>query len=859
MAVHGKSKWTDALRLLAWVLLVLAGAATLILAWAALFFAGRQSALPALLQPSAPFTAMAVLLLWCAAFAAYSIPRLREGRPFALLVIGGAALSGLVLGIVSVAPCTRAQDAALTPDLVLTPLWQTMVLFVGTSPASFGPGEVCGEAVPLAAQLARFAAMAAVFGTAVAVALTVAVRQWNRIWARMIRHDELVIGANAESLPIIKTLLEWSDDLGKDADHRVHIAVLSLPGEEAVAQTVRDWGGLVHPVMIGTDQTSPSGTAGDAETSPSSQQTQRSLRPFLTARGRVAVTRVWIMHDDLELALALQSTVIAILQAARPPRKGRKSASTQQVRIVTLCEDRREAQQLRLLQITNEAGTERAPASHSVAAVHARPLGAAKGSDHQADDSVDASTVARTQPEGDAKPQVDARLEPDVKPQVEVIVDPVCPDEVSATEVIGRVAITMKEHFDEAAASEPHDATDRKEPGYHLVICGDTALADAMLQAVALRCWEDRQLTIAWNRCLRDRAAASLQNEVNEQDDEAKPSEAECDPCGRVAASHWLKLSEAFDSSYDPNDLLVGGAMPELVIVVAPTADDLIDQWRRSASPIVREAVAMIAVCKEWTQLTRDDLPAGRLAVVLTESVDPSKSHLSERLRLRLRADCVRMWVLSRHQAKSCPSSFADHEEAFAGNILLNGRLPEDYWTRMARLQHEVYRRREFKFAKDSQAVHERRLPWWHSDSKQHLAPAPGQDWGREGNLRQVRTFHRWLVQLGHPWRRIDPDASRWTPPDDLVTTLAQLEIYRWNLPPEHKGPSSLDPRVIQASACQAAWDDKSDPDWAVNQRKTISTIRANFELMQALGFVPQVEREMRRPAAIHSSTQEPR
>lgn len=818
MAMNGQPKWMDALRALAWVLLGLAGAATVVLAWAALFFAGRQGDLPSWLQPSAPLTATGVLLLWLAAFAAYAIPRRREGRPLALLVIGGAALLGLFLGIVSVVPCTRAEDAALTPDLVLTPLWQSMDLFVGTSPEAFGPGTVCGEAVPLATQLARFAAMAAVFGTAVAVALTVAVRQWDRLWARIHRHDELVIGANAESLPIIKTLLEWRDDLGQDA-HRgsVHIAVLSLPGEETVAQTVRDWGGQVHPVMIGTDSEAPS-VAGDSGLSPSGIQTRRSLRPFLTTRGRVAVSRVWIMHDDLELALTLQSAVVDIVQSARPPRKGRKAAHTMQVRIVTLCEDRREAQQLRLQQITAEADPDRAPAADTVAAAYASPAG---------------SGTAVPSDAGNAEPKQVA--EP---AKVEVIVDPVCPDEVSATEVIGRVAIAMRDALDAAAESGTHAAATSTPPNYHLVICGDTSLADAMLQAVAQRCWEEHQLTEAWNECLRDAAAAPINAQKGEAD-KAKNAGADGDTSGRDTESRTRRLVEAFYASNDPTDLLVGGAMPTSVIVVAPTAQDLIRQWKQSASPIVRDAVEIVPVSNDWSQLTREALPAGMLAVVLTEPVAPSRSHLSARINMRLRPDCVGMWVLSRHLTKTCPSSFADHEDAYAGNVLLNGRLPEDYWTRMARMQHEKFRRRNFKLAENAPVAHERRLPWWHSDNDKRLQPALGETWGREGNLTQVRVFRRWLVQLDHPWEPVQPGAERWTPPDDLVDTLARLEIYRWSFE-GNESPELLDPRIVAASTCQKAWDDPAEGRRDENQRKTRETIRANFELMQALGFVPQ-------------------
>jgi hypothetical protein len=753
--------------------------------------------------------------------------------------------------------------------------------------------------VPLAAQLARFGAIAAVFGTAIALALTFAMRQWDRVWARAIRHDELVIGANPSSLPIIKTLLEWRRDLSDDADRRVNIAVLSLPGEEQTAQTVRDWGGRVHPIMIGTDRDPTSGNGAgnedayalntmedsdsDATRAQLKTQTARSLRPFLTTRGRPAVTRVWILHDDLELALNLQDSARAVLHSTRGPvwpglRKSLYSWITRQkpdeqdahdrlrarfvprpvlrwlkdgasprleVRVVTLCDDRREAQNLRSQLMTQES--------------RPRKVLEVKG----------ATVTARKQT------------------WVEVIVDPVCPDEVSATEVVGRVFARMK-------------AVGARD--YHLVLCGDTALADAMLQALALRCWEQQRLDQAWEQFRLDtivdpqvnealpkikdlseesatpsphrigrflrrigrflrrllRRGPSESEEFAEQEKMRKKQEKEQHKQAQKAREderdklkkeisqradpfpdddverHKLQerlteLEKSFKNGCDPDDLLVGGALPASVIVVSPTADDLIGQWRLSAAPDVRNALSPKAVAVDWTDLKGDSLPQAPLAVVLTESVDLSRSHLTERLNARLRPNCTGMWVLSRRITKSCPQSYADHEYAFAGNVLLNGRLPEDYWTRMARMQHEVFRRSNF----DSNNF--KRLPWWHREEAMRLKLAPGMRWGRAGNLHQVRIFRQWLVQRGYRWGPIQPGADRWIPTDELVECLSKLEQYRWVVENSSDASASLDPREIPPDVLDQEWEKAEGKD----QDKTRGTIRANFELMQALGYIP--------------------
>ena len=812
-------------RWIAWLLLVAALAATVALGWAAVAHPGSQNDIQGLLSPSSHLTATGVLLLWAAGFAAFAIPRRRQGRPFALLVIGGTALVSFLLGLASVAPCTNDEDD------VLTPLWNTMVLFVGTTPAAFEAGGVCAGPVPLAAQLARFGAMAAVFGTAVALALTFAMRQWDRLWARFIRHDELVIGANPSSLPIIKTLLEWRKELSEDADRRVHIAILSLPGEEQTAQTVRDWGGRVHPIVIRTDQdpvvggslppgpsrgVGASGTDHPSDAAGGNKQTIRSLRPFLTTRGRPAVTRVWILHDDLELALSIQESAREVLQHTRGPlwQRPRKwlyraitghepdewdakdralarfatkpvlrwvkdgAAPRREVSIVTLCEDRREAQRLRSQSITQESRPREA----------ASPVGSSKSA---------GPTIAGT----------------DERVWTEVIVDPVCPDEVSATEVVGRVAVEMS-----------RTAT----PGYHLVICGDTALADALLHTIALRRWEQQRLDQAWQELEQE----TLEKAAKAAASTASAADPSADPIQRAEAG-LQQLRIAFQDTCDPQDLLVAGMLPTSVVVVAPTAQALIDQWHQSAAPGVRAAIRPKAVPLDWIELTRDNLPEGALAVVLTESVDLTRTHLTERLNLRLKPDCAGMWVLSRHITKSCPRSFADHEHAFAGNVLLNGRLPEDYWMRMGRMQHEVFRRRNFAEGNF------KRRPWWHRDDNLRLPLAPGVPWSRAGNLHQVRVFRRWLVQLGYRWVSIEPSADAWTPSDDLVEVLARLEQYRWDVEKRGDTSASLDPRVIPPDTIHELWE-KTEK---VDQEKTRGTIQANFELMQALGYIPARER----------------
>lgn len=75
-------------RWVARMILSLALVAMVVLAIVAFTNPGQQENLTGLLNPSKSPTATAVVLIWVVGFVAFMLPRLREGRPFALLAIG---------------------------------------------------------------------------------------------------------------------------------------------------------------------------------------------------------------------------------------------------------------------------------------------------------------------------------------------------------------------------------------------------------------------------------------------------------------------------------------------------------------------------------------------------------------------------------------------------------------------------------------------------------------------------------------------------------------------------------------------------------------------------------------------------
>lgn len=711
--------------------------------WSEIGLPGHGHALPWWLRPSATGTAMLCVGLWVAALFVYWFPRRNQRRSWELLGIGGAAGLAVILGVAAVAPCNGPSD-----DWLLTPIWRTMVLFVGTSPASFDLGGNCftgsGDSelstVPLAAQAARFAAMAAIFGAAIAVVLKVGEQQLSRLRAFRDVLPQVVIGIDDVGLPLVKSLVDWRAQ-GED------VAVLALEGQDDAAAEARELGARSFVIRSrsnrrvaheSADRRPGQGAAQALVRARDRDQLVDSIRPFLTTRGRrflpfgrrrFVVETVWIMDADLDRALLIREAVqqiagehppplpkpeegVVAAQVPNPASVSSTAPSPTEVRVVVRCDDRLVAQRLRALWIQRPTDGEATPATGE-----ATP------------DDVDGEQPAR------------------------LLCDAISYNQVTAAELVGRVARDM--------ASLGTD--------YSLVVCGDTALAEAIAAEVMLRAWEEADLAAAWR---------------------AHQGHSTDDPCQQTSGA------QSGHPMGDPQDILVGGRMPSRLVLVDSQARVMAENLLAGGLP--GDGVGLPAlgyVATPWDGLAGDEQPTlvtgevdrreigdTPVAVIIADEVPADRHHLAARINTLL--DPRRCIVWQQPQAGDLDgveeTESADGQslrlriETYRNDILLYGLWPEDSWIRAARHAHERYRRVYFD---EGGAESPTRHPWWHSNP---VIPPKDRKAIRDDNIRQVHQALTLTLAGGGAWVVRAPGEDAWKPSETQVDRLGQAEHERW-------------------------------------------------------------------------------
>lgn len=724
---------------LAWIAPALATVTLLVaMGVVAAVWAGRQSDLTGVWSwfgPSQYLVALGSVLLGGIAFGVYALQRRREGQPLALLAIISLAVVAIALSLAAVARCLPNGD-------VLGAVWQTMDLFVGTSPAAFDLG-VCGGSVPLAAQVARFAAMAAVFGTALALAAALAANQVDRLLNRFRRFDEVVVGVDDQAIPLIRTLVEWSSALA--GGRKRAVVVLSLEGQEEAARAASEIGARVFKISAEPERSPHRTSLADLQQS-TVEQLVRALAPFLTAIGRVAVHRIWIMDPDLGRALMLRQAVHKLLGSKVGSAPG---SSERPVRVVVRADDTSAAARLR----SDFIGE------------------AAQPSSGQSDGPV-------------------------------LLDDAICLHEITAAQVVGRVARTMG----------PSD--------YALVVCDDTPLAQAIVTEIALRKYEDSFLARVWAE--------------HQRVDKGVPHGE-----GVVPGDH-------------PDDLLTGGKMPTKVVVVSPSASVLLANVLARLSPQGRDALmqrqapmtstnrprakgmsrwrrpsgAVHVVARDWRHVRARDLPKGLdLAFVVTQELGGDEDHLPGRMPLIARNRQVRTWVRSDSVDHRSWSLRNPGCEGFANDVLLRESLPDDLWTRVARLSHESFRRHWFE---DQNPL---RYPWWSPDESTRL---PAQ-W-RDDNIDQVRHLLVNTSRLGFKWVQRYDEGSRVVLESDQLVQLGEWEHERWCRVRFSQG---WEQGVKNSEATPPTHPDLCDWRSLENKRKVVEQLEQLLCLLAVHGYAP--------------------
>ena len=314
-----------------------------------------------------------------------------------------------------------------------------------------------------------------------------------------------------------------------------------------------------------------------------------------------------------------------------------------------------------------------------------------------------------------------------------------------------------------------------------MILCGDTTLALAVLIEAARSALERREL----------RAAAAAGGQPGLAGSPGFPAIT-------IMAERGEDLSREFAATVSPQ---LHAALPAVTVVPAP--------WRS------RLLAAL------------DDMPAAEAeacAVVIADAPTPESVHEAGRV-ARLHPRTV-IYAQSADDAGSAGVVF-DQLYHFRRGFLVDGALPDDTWTRLARHNHECYRLRWPEPAGSPRESARRR---WHELDA----------FFQDENIRQVRQVLASAVALGRVWRplRAVPPGSvmDFTEPELLV--IARAEHDRWyarRLEAGWRPPRAGEAQdnAAKVNARVVPWDELPD----VTRRDNAQHITAILERLEAIGY----------------------
>ncbi|HEY2521970.1 MAG TPA: hypothetical protein VGJ19_17820 [Streptosporangiaceae bacterium] len=349
--------------------------------------------------------------------------------------------------------------------------------------------------------------------------------------------------------------------------------------------------------------------------------------------------------------------------------------------------------------------------------------------------------------------------------------DVLCPQESTATALADRIV----------------------QPGLRqLLLCGDSALALAVLLELGHRAWERHELTAAAHPSLNGQGPAPF-----------------------------------------PVDH---------VVLLSPQADALRREFLATSSPSMLDVLPMVETQPgRWQdQLLPllDSLPAagtagaGGTAVAIVDGLAEDTMHEAGRV-ARLHPGTP-VFVLTSDGAGMSDAIF-DRLHPFQRALLIDGEVPEDTWTRMARHWHECYRLSHPPAPEEPQAP--ARRPW----------PELG-DFLQQDNILQLRSVMTAVVERGRRWvpLRSIPPGSIIELSDRELEEIARTEHTRWYRRrlaagwspggPHHRtraarnGHDLINSRVVP-------WSVLPDHD----RRSQIDYLRDQLARLEGAGFVPVV------------------
>jgi hypothetical protein len=275
-----------------------------------------------------------------------------------------------------------------------------------------------------------------------------------------------------------------------------------------------------------------------------------------------------------------------------------------------------------------------------------------------------------------------------------------------------------------------------------LLLCGDSSLALAILLELARRSWEFTELAKAAVIGAGTRVAVS--------------------PVGGGGSPQPLPV------------LTESHVMPvERVVLLHPKSGDIRREYVESVpSAVFESGPTVVARATRWndqllaTLDAKEPAAARQTAVVIVDSPHESGLHEGGRV-ARLHPGTPVFVPASPGEGISHP--IFGQLIPFERGLLVDGKLPEDTWRRLARHWHECYRLSRPVESSDPKAAN--RLPWADLDPSIRL----------DNNL-QLRSILTQVTALGRRWVpvRLVPPGSFITLSDTEIEKIAVAEHDRW-------------------------------------------------------------------------------
>jgi hypothetical protein len=335
----------------------------------------------------------------------------------------------------------------------------------------------------------------------------------------------------------------------------------------------------------------------------------------------------------------------------------------------------------------------------------------------------------------------------------------------------------------------------------HLLLCGDSTLALAILLELARRSWERRELV---------QAAA----------------------VGRAAHPDAVGLAET--------DRQVLAAHPvQRVVLLDRRAEDLRREYRAtSPHSVVAAAPHVHAEPSPWRErllAILDKMPpaeADETAVVVADARTEGSMHETGRV-ARLHPD-IPLFVLTSDGAGMSDAIFA-RLRPFQRALLVDGEAPEDTWTRVARHWHECFRLSHPAVPGDPRTRTGR--PWADLD-----------EFIRQDNILQLRSVMTAVVACGRRWvpARAVPPGSFVELNDHDMEEIAGVEHTRWyqrrlaagwSAGGEHNGSGADVADHALVNSRVVPWDDLP----ADERGRSIEYLRSQLTQLEDVGFMPIV------------------